>query len=265
MKKRTLVKPLVLLLIAMLLLTSCQTKPDEGVYNTLVSLHEGYEAVERGKIGFLMEATFGDDETGEAGVLYFIQGEAAYDQQTETAWQKYTATLLASTYNSEEYYADGVKKHIESGEVYDIETEPEAFFDAFPYCDIPMPAFAAVKSLSVEETYDGVLYTLVANQGQKALVEEIWKTDLYTLAGIRVPDREKESYGDVTYTYSVKNGEVTSVTVKLMVTLYETAPYTPGYTPDDEDLRLELSLTAKVTLKQKGDGVTVPVYEETEA
>jgi hypothetical protein len=121
------------------------------------------------------------------------------------------------------------------------------------------------KLLSVEETHDGVLYTLVANQGQKTLVEEIWKTDLYSLAGIRVPDREKESYGDVTYTYSVKNGEVTSVTVKLTVTLFETAPYTPGYTPDEEDLRLELSLTAKVTLKQSGDGVTVPVYEETEA
>ena len=173
--------------------------------------------------------------------------------------------MAVLTYNSEEYYADGVKKHIEEGEVYDFEAKPEEFFDAFPYCNIPVPGFDGVKSLSVEETYDGILYTLVATQGQKTLVEEIWKTDLYTLAGIRVPDREKEAYGDVTYIYSVKDEVVTSVTVKFTVTLFETAPYTPGYTPDDADLRLELSLTAKVTLKQSGDGVTVPVYGETEA
>ncbi len=250
------------LIVAMLLLTSCQQKPDEGVYNTLVSLHEQYSAVERGEIGFLMEASFSDDDSGEVGVLYFIQGNACYDRADEIAWQKYSATLLASTYNSEEYYADGVKKHIESGEVYDFETPPEEFFDAYPYCYVPMPSFEAVKELTVLETNGGFLYTLVANAGQKELIEEIWKTDLYTLAGIRVPDRDKEAYGDVVYTYVVQNGEVQSVTVKLNVSLYETAAYTPGYTPNENELRLDLNLTAKVTVKQTGDGVTIPAYQE---
>ena len=86
---------------AMLLLTACQQKPDEGVYHTLVSLHESYNEMQRGEIGFLMEASFADDDTGEAGVLYFIQGNACFDRASETAWQKYTATLLASTYSSE--------------------------------------------------------------------------------------------------------------------------------------------------------------------
>lgn len=257
-----LVKTVSCLLTVVLLLASCKTKPDEGVYHTLVSLHESYSSVERGEIGFLMEASFADDESGEAGVLYFIQGNASYDRGAQTAWQKYTATLLASTYNSEEYYADGVKKHLESGEVYDLETSPEEFFDAFPYCRVPLPGFDAVSALTVEETDGGMLYTLVASAGQKELVEEIWKTDLYSLAGIRVPDREKEHYGDVTYTYSVKNGQVQSLAVKLTVSLYETAAYTPGYTPDEADLRLDLTLNAKVTLKQTGEGVTVPVYVE---
>ncbi|MBE6578448.1 MAG: hypothetical protein E7651_01425 [Ruminococcaceae bacterium] len=250
------------LLIIVLLLASCKQKPDEGVYHTLVSLHEGYTAVERGEIGFLMEASFADDESGEAGVLYFIQGNACYDREAQTAWQKYTATLLASTYNSEEYYADGVKKHIEGGEAYDLETAPEEFFDAFPYCRVPLAELSAVESLTASETDGGMLYTLVASAGQKELVEEIWKTDLYALAGIRVPDREKESYGDVTYTYSVKEGQVQSLSVKLTVSLYETAAYTPGYTPDEESLRLDLTLQAKVTLKQTGEGVNVPVYVE---
>lgn len=260
--KKAYVKIASCLIVAMLLLTACQQKPDEGVYHTLVSLHETYASITRGEIGFLMEASFSDDESGEAGVLYFIQGNACYDKEQELAWQKYSATLLASTYSSEEYYADGVKKHIESGEVYDLETKPEEFFDAYPYCKVPMPAFEAVKALTTEETDGGKLYTMVATHGQKALVEEIWKTDLYALAGIRVPDREKESYGDVTYTFSVKNGEVQSVTVKLTVSLYETAAYTPGYTPNEEDLRLDLNLTAKVTLKQAGEQVAVPVYQE---
>ncbi len=247
---------------AMLLLTACQQKPDEGVYHTLVSLHESYNEMQRGEIGFLMEASFADDDTGEAGVLYFIQGNACFDRASETAWQKYTATLLASTYSSEEYYADGVKKHIENGETYDLESSPEEFFNAFPYCRLPLPGLDAVKALTAEETDGGILYTLVANAGQKELVEEVWKTDLYALAGIRVPDRDKEAYGDVTYTFSVKDGRVRSLSVKLTVSLFETAAYTPGYTPDQEDLRLDLTLTAKVTVKNTGDGVAIPEYRE---
>ena len=127
---------------------------------------------------------------------------------------------------------------------------------------VPLFRSNTITALAAEETDGGLLYILVAEAGQKELVEEVWKTDLYTLAGIRVPDRDKESYGDVTYTFSVKDGKVQSISVKLTVSLFETAAYTPGYTPDTEDLRLDLTLTAKVTVKNTGETVTVPAYLE---
>lgn len=251
-----------LLLSFVLLLCACSEKPDEADYGQLAGLHADYAAQTRAEVGFMMEASFRDPDTGQAGVLYYISGEARYDGTAQIAWQKFTATLLAATSNAEEYYADGIKKHVENGTVYDLATAPEELFGAFPYHTVPLPAFSGVKSLTVEESDGGMLYTLTASSGQKQLVEEIWRLDLYALAGIRLPDREKETYGDAVYTFSVADGRIRSLFVKLTVSLYETAGYTPGYTPKEEDYRLDLTLNAQISLRAEGEAVEIPVWEE---
>lgn len=244
------------------LLSACTAKPDETVYGTLSELHGKYTSVTRAQLGFMMEATFRDEDSGEAGTLYYMQGESRYDSAEDIAWQKFTATLLAATYNAEEYYADGEKLHLENGEEYRLESSADAFFGAFPYCTVPLPAFSDVSTLTAEPNGDATLYTLTASAGQKSLIEDVWQLDLYSLAGIVVPNRGKESFSDVTYTFSVKNGEIRSLTVKLTASIYETPGYTPGYTPNDEDYRLDLTVTAQISVKATGEAVEIPTYSE---
>ena len=249
------------MLAAGVLLSACAAKPDEGVYETLATAHDTFVSHERAQLGFMMEATFRDDDSGETGTLYYMQGDVKYDKTADTAWQKFTATVLASTYNAQEYYRDGKKIHVENSNAVELDTTSEVFFGAFPYCNVSIPAFADVKTLDVESGGDTVLYTLVSTVGQKELLE-LWQLDLYTLAGVVVPDREKESYGEVEYTFACKDGEISSLTVKLTATIYETPAYTPGYTPDEQEYRLDLHLTAQISLKAVGDAVEIPTYSE---
>lgn len=260
-------KRLVLLLLAaILLLCGCESSPEElygEPYEKVRLLHKSYEAVTRGEMDFLMEATFRDPETGETGVLYFLSGNGRYDKEAQTAWQTFDATLLGSSYRSEEYFANGDKVHIESGETYHLPTEAREFFRAFPYSTIPLPALSSLTLLEQNPGSNGTLYKMVSTSGQQQLVEDIWKLDLYALTGIASPDKERETYGDMTYTILERDGRLRSVLVEFTVTIYKKAGYTPGYTPTENNNRLELKITAKVELKNQGESVEIPVYEET--
>ena len=249
------------MLAAGVLLSACAAKPDEGVYNTLAASHGTFVSQNRAHLGFMMEATFRDDDSGETGTLYYMQGDVKYDKNADLAWQKFTATLLAATYNAQEYYQDGKKTHIENDKTVVLDTASEAFFGAFPYCMAPIPAFADVRALNTETGSGTELYTIKTSVGQKELLT-LWQLDLYTLAGVVVPDRDKESFGDVEYTFAVKDGEIKSMTVKLTASIYETPAYTPGYTPNEEEYRLDLYLTAQISVKATGDAVEIPTYSE---
>ena len=249
------------MLAAGVLLSACAAKPDEGVYNTLAASHDAFVSLDRAQLGFMMEATFRDDDSGETGTLYYMQGDVKYDKEADKAWQKFTATLLAATYNAEEYYQSGKKTHVENSETVVLDTTTQAFFGAFPYCMAPIPAFGDVVSLERDTGSGTEIYTLTTSVGQKELLE-LWQLDLYTLAGVVVPNRDKESYGDAEYTFAVKDGQITSMTVKLTASIYETPAYTPGYTPDEETYRLDLRLTAQISVKGVGDTVEIPTYSE---
>ena len=256
-----------LLMAFAILLCGCEASPEElygEPYEDVRLLHQAYTALTRGEMDFLMEATFRDPETGETGVLYFLQGSGRYDKDAEIAWQSFDASLLGASYRTEEYFAEGDKVHIEGNDVYHLPTEAEDFFRAFPYCTMPLPELGSLKSMEQNPSGGGTLYKMVATAGQQQLVEEIWKLDLYGLVGIANPDKEKESYEDMTYTVLVKDGEVRSILIELSVSIYKKAAYTPGYTPtDDKGNRLDLKIRAKVELKGQGVSVDIPVYEET--
>lgn len=244
-----------------LLLCACSETPDAEAYEALSGLHAALSAQTRADIGFRMEATFRDPETGVSSVLYYLDGETRYDSVSRVAWQRFNATRLAATVNAEEYYADGVRTHLENGEMTLLPAEPEALFGAFPYQTVPLPALSELKSLKTEENGSGTLYTLVSQTGQKQLIEDVWGLDLYALAEISTPDREKESYGDVTYSWAVTDAGLQTLFVQLTVTLYEKAGYTPGYTPKDDDYRLDLTLQAQISFRDAGEHVEIPAYE----
>ena len=248
------------LLTALLLLCACAEKPDAEVYDALSGLYADVGAQTRAAIGFRMEASFRDPDTGEAGVLYYLDGETRYDTVSSVAWQRFTATRLGATVNAEEFYENGVRTHLENGQETLIQTEPDTLFGAFPYRFASLPAFAELKSLKTEESGNGLLYVLLSSTGQKQLIEEIWGLDLYALAGITVPDREREAYGDVSYTFSVVDGKVRTLFVRLTVSLFEQTGYTPGYTPKEEDGRLDLTIQTQITFREAGEAVEIPAY-----
>ncbi len=261
MRRTDLFRVLCLMLAAGVLLSACAAKPDEAEFGALSDAYAAFMESDRAHLRFMMEATFRDEDSGETGTLYYMQGDAKYDSASDIAWQKFTATLLAATYNAEEYYAGGKKMHIENGETYELESPAETFFGAFPYCKVTLPAFADAKTLTVESNGNATLYTLTASVGQKELLA-LWQLDLYELAGVVVPNRDKESYSDITYTFSVKDGAISSLTVKLTASIYETPGYTPGYTPNDENYRLDLNLTAQISVGATGETVEIPTYSE---
>lgn len=248
------------LLASLLLLCACAEKPDAEAYDTLSALQADLAAQTRASLGFRMEASFRDPDTGKSGVLYYLDGETRYDMSAGIAWQRFTMTRLGATVNAEEFYENGVRTHVENGQETLIQTEPDALFGSFPYRRTPLPAFADLKSLQTEKNSSGMLYTLTSSTGQKQLIEEIWGLDLYALAGIAVPDPEKESYGNVIYTWSVSGEDIRTIFVKLTVSLYEKAGYTPGYTAKDDAGRLELTIQAQVSFREAGSAVEIPAY-----
>lgn len=248
------------LLASLLMLCACAEKPDAETYGTLSRLHAEVAAQTRAALGFRMEASFRDPDTGASGVLYYLDGETRYDTAAAVAWQRFTVTRLGATVNAEEFYENGVRTHIENGQETLLQTGPDALFGAFPYRPVTIPALAELKDLKTEENGSGLLYTMVSPAGQRQLIEEIWGLDLYALAEITVPDREKESYGDVTYTWAVTDGQVRTLFVQLTVSLFEQSGYTPGYTANDDESRLDLTIQARLSFLAEGEAVEIPVY-----
>lgn len=237
----------------------CSSVKDADAYDALREAHAVYAQQTRADVSFMMEATFRDETGTKNGVLYYINGNAVYDTQAQAARQQFTATLLGATHEATETYFDGVKVHTEGDEVLEWKTTPEEWFGAFPYHTVPLPSFDGIDRLTVEQTgKDGLLYTVVCKNGQKKLIEDVWKLDLYTLAGIRVPDREKEAFGEVTYSFSVVNGKLRSLRVTLPLELYEQAGYTPGYSKPTEDNCLYLSLYAQIVFNATGEAAVLP-------
>ena len=239
----------------------CSARPDGQAYAELAGICENAGAVTRGALEFSMEATFRDPETGEGGVLYAVDGEARYDTARQTAYQRFRMTRLGATADAEEYYADGVRTHVEKREVTTAPVEFDALLGAFPYRLPPLPALSSLEELEREENGTGLLWTTVCGSGQAELLRDIWGLDLYALAGISLPDREKESYGDVTCTWVTDGDSLKSVYVRLGVTIYEQSGYTPGYGGESDDGRLDLTVQARFSVTATGETVEIPVYE----
>lgn len=250
---------LLCLLLCLLLASSCAAKPNAELYGAVASAYEASAWQDRAAIGFMMEASFRDPEDGQTGVLYYIKGDAKYDRVESLAWQSYTVTRLAKTETAVEWYRDGAwwnagtddeATHLRSASAAEV-------FQAFPYGRLPLPELSQVKELRAESNATGMLYTLVTAEGQKDLLDR-WQLDLYALAGITVPDREKERCGDVTYTLSVSDGQLRSVMIRMEISLFASQGYTPGYTPGDRENRLDLTLVSQITFQQAGDAVEIP-------
>ena len=267
MTGKTAVRAVSLLLLCLTMLAGCGKAVDEQASQTLSEAVSEAASEDRFCADFLMEATFSDPGSGQSGVLYFIDGRASCDRKEQKAFQEFRVTLLGASSHACEYLTPTKKIHVEDDEQFTEEIdasvqEPgDGFLAAFPYSRLTIPTLAQTESLTAPEAGNG-LYVLTAREGQKELIEKVWKLDLYTLAGITVPDREKESFGDVVYECLIKNGALSSVTVRLNAVLYQKAGYTPGYTPKDDENRLELSLRVKLSFVSFGREVQIPEYQE---
>lgn len=252
-----------LLAVCALLCCGCEnaSSPDPETYGMLSDLVSAVGSEQRFCTDFLMETTFLDPSTGKSHVLYFLDGRASCDREEKRAFQDFKATVLGASYHGCEYLSENGRVRLQDGQTTPFVQEVGQALTAFPYSAVTLPPIDSVRSLVSSDTPDGS-YTLVWSEGQKELIEDVWQVDLYSMARIVLPDRTKEKFGDVTCILAVKDGALASVTWTLSATIYETPAYTPGYTPKDEDSRLDLSIRVKLTFVSFGNDVEIPVYEE---
>lgn len=251
-----------LLAVCALLLCGCgeRNAVDPETYAVLSGLVSAVDAEQRFCTDFLMETTFSDPSTGKSSILYFLDGRASCDRTEKKAFQDYKVTVLGASIHAHEYLSESRRVHEVDGNATLLDAEIDESLSAFPYSRISLPPIETLRSLVSPDTPDGS-YTLVWAEGQKQLIEDTWKLNLYSIARVVVPDETKEQFGEVTCVLTVKGGKLSSMTWTLTATIYEDPGYTPGYTAKDEDCRLDLSIRVKQTFVSFGEDVEIPVYE----
>lgn len=245
----------IMLLLLVSVLPSCGTGISEEELQGLSAAVDRLGQHENAALSFHMEAVFSDVSGKDTGVLYSSSGTASYDRNAGNAWQTYSSSLLAQTFQGTDYISADRKVHLEGDDIYTIDEDFTAEFDKYPYYRIQLPK--ELLSLSVDETLYGKLYTLEAPGDDEAL-QHLFGLDVYALAGITNPDYDMEEYGKLTCRYSVRDNEIQTVSMEMHMTVYEKGAYRPGYS-DRSDNRLDLNLQLSISYTEF-DTVSVPIY-----
>lgn len=219
-------------------LSSCG--PDLTGFGDLRDAVRTFSEDPRREADFQAEAVFRDPESGEGSVLYSISGHMSCDASEPRAEQSYTATYLAKTLRGEDLFLNGEKIHTEDGETVRSEADTEAVLSSFPFSVPLLPAEADVQTFERASNLRGVLYTVTA-PADAGTLEALCGWDWYGMAGIRLPDRDRESFGPLTCRYTLSGGKLVSFSAECTFRIYAAAGYTPGYS-DPEANGLELSL-----------------------
>ncbi|MBP5230708.1 MAG: hypothetical protein ILO68_03175, partial [Clostridia bacterium] len=168
-------------------LSSCG--PDLTGFGELRDAVRTFSEDPRREADFQAEAVFRDPESGEGSVLYSISGHMSCDASEPRAEQSYTATYLAKTLRGEDLFLNGEKIHTEDGETVRSEADVQTFERA--------------------SNLRGVLYTVTA-PADAGTLEALCGWDWYGMAGIRLPDRDRESFGPLTCRYTPSGGKLVS-------------------------------------------------------
>ena len=123
---------------------------------------------------------------------------------------------------------------------------PEALFDSLIYARPSVPDEGSKISASLSA--DG-LYTVKCKSPDSNALFSLLGDDIYSVAYINVPQKDKMYCEDAVFTYRISDGVISDYSLSFTAHLLDTPPYVPGKGVDDSDYELELFVEFNVSYR----------------
>lgn len=219
---------------------------------------ENTNAQKRYKADFMAEFTFAD----EAATLLFMQGSYAIDREKQLLHSSYANSYFGVPSQVTEMYTDGYVYTEMEGNKNKYKKKADELFCYLQYAEALNFIYSDIKDFSEDENSKGTLYKFTVESGYDEQLLKLMGEGIYDLAKIERPQKEKTRFGEIECEYTVtKNdsGESMLASCQTVFTmyLYNTPPYSPGYTPPEEDYMLELKVRLKVSYTEFGNSVAI--------
>ena len=183
---------------------------------------------------FTLNITFGEEEKA---TLLFAMGSFEADYENNTLSAEMARTVLASASRVSLSYDGSVCKTTVDGEEHTEEMTPEAVFGGLIYTRPFLPE--DLENSRVTLSSDG-LYTVKCKTADSTRLFGLLGDDIYQIAKINVPKKEKMYCSDAVFTYRIKDGKICDYGLSYEVHLFETPPYIPNQKVDESDYELVL-------------------------
>ena len=235
-----------------------------GDYSAVRSAVEHNNSQSRYKASFVTELTL----EGGTVTLLFMQGSYSADRDKEILHSSCVEVYMGTSSTLVEMYSDGYVYTEHNGEKIKYRSEPQ---DIFGYMHFARPiSFNAsdINRLSVSSNASGNLYRYTVKGDYRQQLLDIIGDGIYGLARINKPQTDKTGFGEIRVedTLTEEDGQLVlaSRQMTFLMYLYDTPPYTPGYTPPEKDYMLEVTVRIKVSYTERGEGVEIsaPVAED---
>ena len=132
------------------------------------------------------------------------------------------------------------------GEEHTGEMSPEALFDSLLYARPAVPDEGSKISASLSA--DG-LYTVKCKNPDSNALFSLLGDDIYSIAYINVPRKDKMYCEDAVFTYRIKDGAISDYSLAFTAHLFDTPPYVPGKDVDESGYELELFVEFNVSYR----------------
>ena len=199
-------------------------------------------APEQAHGSFTANIRFGD----ELATLLFSMGSFDADYEKNTLSAEMTRTVLASAAKVELEYDGTTCTTIIDGEEHTGEMSPEALFGSLLYARPAVPDEGSKISASLSA--DG-LYTVKCKNPDSNALFSLLGDDIYSIAYINVPRKDKMYCEDAVFTYRIKDGAISDYSLAFTAHLFDTPPYVPGKDVDESGYELDLFVEFNVSYR----------------
>jgi len=248
-----------LLLCFALLLSSCNALH----YDSIEQYVNATNGLTKYSANFFIQVGFAD---GSVSLLY-LNGSYDVDKQSGVLYRDGSETYLGDSWHETEFFENGCLYNAEGDDKYAVTCTLDDVLAQTIYRMLPQIDSENAYKISEASNAGGRLFSFGAKNMQEYEFE-IVGDNIYALAALNVPQKDKTQYTDLKceYTVSDKFGTemVTAWQIQYGMSLYDTPPYIPGKAVNEEDYRLDINVRIKVVINSVGEDVVLPEYDPSE-